>query len=272
VPKKFLTSTLLKLILAIGICLSLVLINPKNFFSPVRGAFSYVAYPFQKTFYVVGQKTHNFFGLIFSIGDYRRENEKLIRENNQLLSQVADLQDQKTENQELRRQLELSPRGEYELESGLVIGQDPRRSGSWVIIDKGESRGVETGMAVIVYDGIIIGKVSEVYPSSSKVTLLSDAQSSINVADSETSAKGILSGEYGLGIMIEMVEQTDVLREGDDIVTSGLGGTMPKGLLVGKVDQISTSPDKLFQQAVVRPIVKYSNLNVVFVIKEEKNN
>jgi rod shape-determining protein MreC len=125
-------------------------------------------------------------------------------------------------------------------------------------------------MAVIVYDGILIGKVSEVYSNSAKVILLSDASSSINVSDSETSAKGILSGEYGLGIIIEMVEQTDVLRVGDDIVTSGLGGAMPKGLLIGKVDQVSTSPDKLFQQAVVRPTVKYSNLNVVFVIKEEK--
>lgn len=248
----------------------LVLINPKNLFSPVRGAFSYVAYPFQKTFYVIGQKTHNFFGLVFSIGDYRRENERLIRENNQLLSQVAELQDQKTENQELRRQLELSPRGAYKLESSLVIGQDPRRSGSWVVIDRGSSSGIEEGMAVIVYDGILIGKVSEVYSNSAKVILLSDASSSINVSDSETSAKGILSGEYGLGIIIEMVEQTDVLRVGDDIVTSGLGGAMPKGLLIGKVDQVSTSPDKLFQQAVVRPTVKYSNLNVVFVIKEEK--
>lgn len=268
--KKLLASKLIKLILVIGICLMLILANPKNLFSPVRGAFLRISYPFQKTFYITGQKMHDFFGLVFSIGEYRRENEKLVRENNQLLAQVADLRDQKTENEELRRQLELSPRGLYNLESSLVIGQDPRRSGSWIIIDKGKSSGIEEGMAVVVFNGILVGKISEVYSNSSKVLLLSDAESAINVSDNETSAKGILSGEYGLGIMIEMVEQTDVLNPGDDIVTSGLGGAMPKGLLVGKIDQISTSPDKLFQQAIVRPTVKYSDLNVVFVIKEEK--
>ncbi|KKP79566.1 MAG: Rod shape-determining protein MreC [Candidatus Moranbacteria bacterium GW2011_GWF2_35_39] len=72
-------------------------------------------------------------------------------------------------------------------------------------------------MAVVVFDGILVGKVKEVYNNSSKVVLLSDASSSVNVSDVETSAKGILSGEYGLGLMLEMVEQTDVLKAGDDI-------------------------------------------------------
>ncbi|KKP79565.1 MAG: hypothetical protein UR78_C0012G0056 [Candidatus Moranbacteria bacterium GW2011_GWF2_35_39] len=64
--------------------------------------------------------------LIFSINDCKKENEILIRENNQLAGQVAQLKDQKIENEELRRQLELLPRGQYELEASLVIGQDPR--------------------------------------------------------------------------------------------------------------------------------------------------
>ena len=270
VSKKLLTSKLIKFILAIAICVSLIFFNPKNIFNPIHEIFLTIAYPFQKIFYVAGQKTHNFFSLIFSINDCKKENEILIRENNQLAGQVAQLKDQKIENEELRRQLELLPRGQYELEASLVIGQDPRRSGSWIIIDKGENKGIKEGMAVVVFDGILVGKVKEVYNNSSKVVLLSDASSSVNVSDVETSAKGILSGEYGLGLMLEMVEQTDVLKAGDDIVTSGLGGLMPKGLLIGKIENVSASPDKLFQQAVVKPKIKYSNLNAVFVIKGMK--
>lgn len=269
-PKKFLTSKLIKLILAIAICLALILINPKNFFNPVRGFFFAVAYPFQKTFYFSGQAVHNFSSTLFSIGDYKKENEKLIRENNELLAKLANLADQKKENDELRRQLELSPRDKYELESSLIIGQDQRGLGSWIMIDKGSSSGIVVGMPVIVYDGILVGKISEVYEKSSKVLLLSDSSSSVNVSDVETSAKGILTGEYGLGLMIGMVEQADIIKVGDDIITSGLGGLMPRGLLVGKIEQISNTSDKLFQQAVVRPKVKYSDLNVVFVIKGER--
>ncbi len=269
-PKNLLTSKFIKLILVSTICLTLILVNPKNFFNPVRELFLFTAYPFQKTFYIAGQMMNNFSSVIFSIGDYKKENEKLIRENNELLAKLANLEDQKRENDELRRQLELLPRDKYELESSLIIGQDQRGSGSWVIIDKGESDGLKEGMPVIVYDGILVGKVSEVYEKSSKVLLLSDSASSINVSDIGTSARGILTGEYGLGLILGMVEQTDMIKVGDDIITSGLGGLMPRGLLVGNIEQISNTSDKLFQQAVVRPKIKYSDLNVVFVIKKIK--
>ena len=270
-PKFFLTSKIGKFVLTIAICLLSVFLAPDNFLSPVRGLFLKIAYPFEKTFYILGQKSHNFFEIISSISECKKENIELIRENNELLAQIDKLKDQKNENDELRKQLELSPRDEYNLESSLVIGQDPRRAGSWIIIDKGKNRGIEKGMPVIVYNGILIGKIDEVYNDSAKVVLLSDASSLVNVSDIETSARGILSGEYGLGLKLGMVEQTEILNSGDNVVTSGLGGLMPKGLLVGKIEQISNSPDKLFQEAVILPKVKYSNLNLVFVIKGGKN-
>jgi rod shape-determining protein MreC len=269
-PNKLLTSKLIKLILAIAICMMLVFLNPKNFFNPIRGIFLKISYPFQKTFYLFGQKTNNFFGLIFSISNCKKENEKLIRENNEFSARIASLESQKKENEELRKQLELSPRNKYHLESSQIIGEDPRGSGSWIIIDKGKNNGIAEGMPVIVYDGILIGKISDVYSSSSKVILLSDSSSSVNVSDVETSAKGILTGEYGLGLVLGMIEQTDVIKIGDNIVTSGLGGLVPKDLFVGKIEEIANSSDKLFQQAVIRPKVKYSNLNTVFVIKGVK--
>jgi rod shape-determining protein MreC len=64
-----------------------------------------------------------------------------------------------------------------------------------------------------------------------------------------------------------MIERADVLNIGDDIITSGLGGLMPKGLLIGKISQINNTNDKLFQQAVIIPKVKYFDLGMVFVVK-----
>jgi rod shape-determining protein MreC len=123
-------------------------------------------------------------------------------------------------------------------------------------------------MPVIAYEGILIGKTSEVFSGSSKVTLLSDAESAVNASDLESGARGVLKGEYGLGIVLDMVSQADVMNAGDTVVTSGLGSEMPKGLLIGKILETKVTGDKLFQQAVVAPRVKYSKLEAVFVIKK----
>lgn len=266
--KKYLTSKFIKLFVLVVIFGSLIFFNPKNFFNPIRNIFLSVAYPFQKTSYIVSRKAGGFFDTLTSISDFRAENERLTKENNILSSQIANLQDQKKENENLRSQLDLSPRDKFKLEASLIIGQDPNNQGSWLIIDKGESSGIKTDMPVIVYEGILIGKISEVYRDSSKIILLTNSSSAVNVIDSETRAKGILSGEYNLGLIMGMVEQSDVLNMGDNIVTSGLGGTFPKGFLIGKINKIDSTKDKLFQQAVIIPKIKYSNLDMVFVVKE----
>lgn len=266
-PKKYFSSKTFKLILVIAICLLLVFWNPKNIFYPIRGFFLKITYPFQKTAYIVSKKTGDFFELISSISDFKSENERLLRENNSLLAQLASLSDQKKENENLRIQLDLAPRDKYKLSAALVIGQDPNSQGSWLIVDKGSSDGIEVGMPAIVSDGILVGKVKEVFADSAKIVLLTDSSSLINVVDIETGAKGILSGEYSLGLAMNMVERTDVLNIGDDVITSGLGGSTQRGFLVGKISQVNNTNDKLFQQAIIVPKIKYSNLDFVFIVK-----
>lgn len=264
---KFFSPKLTKLLAALAVCFFLVLLNPRKIFDPVRGIFVNVAYPFQKTFYFISEKTGDIFFLLSSISNLKSENEKLIQENGKLSSQVTELIGEKKENEDLRKQVRLLPQKKFQLEAATVIAQDSQSLGSWIMVDKGRSSGLETGMPVIVYDGILIGRISESYDNSSKITLLTDSSSSVNAIDLSTGAKGILAGEYSLGIILDMVEQTEVLNEGDDVVTSGLGGTVPKGFLIGKVAQVKSSADKLFQQALIIPKVKYADLITVFVVK-----
>ena len=235
--------------------------------SPVRNFFLEIGYPFQKVFYGLGRDMDEFFSFLGSIGSMRNENADLIRENNSLASQVAALQEVKSENNMLRQQLSLAPRNKYDLEASLVIGQDPQSLGSWITIDKGSSEGIAVGMPVIVSDGILVGKISAIGMHSAKVSLLTDSATAVDVNDSETGAKGIIKGAYGLGIIMDMVSQSDVLNVGDTIVTSGLSGDIPSGLLVGKIQEVRLSPDKLFQQAIVMPRLRYDNLDMVFIIK-----
>jgi rod shape-determining protein MreC len=268
--RNYFSSKLFKLILVLAVCGLLVFFNPKGIFSPVRNVFATVFYPFEKIFYIFSRKLADTGEFLGSISKLRSENERLFKENNLLSSQLATLTDEKKENENLRRELDLLPRKKYELEAGFIIGQDPQKMGSWLIIDKGSDDGIFQGMPVIVSEGIVVGKISEANLKSSRVDLLTNSSSSVNAADLSTGAKGIIRGEFGLGVILDMVAQTDVLNVGDEIVTSGLGGDIPKGLLIGKIQEIRSTQDKLFQQALVIPQVKYSALEQAFVIKNFK--
>lgn len=266
-PDKLFSPKLIKFFAMISICLSLVFLNPKGLFDPVRKIFFEIIYPIQKTFYLASKSISGAFGFLGSISELKLENSKLIKENNILSAEIAGLRSQQKENESLRQQLNLAPREKFNLEAGLVIGQDPQRLESWLMIDKGAADGINAGMPVIAYEGILVGKISEVYDGNSKITLLSDSSSIVNAVDLETGAKGVVRGEYGLGTVIDMIPQTEIISEGDTVATSGLGSGMPKGLLIGKIVETRLSDDKLFQQATVAPRIKYSKLDMVFVIK-----
>lgn len=267
-PKIFFSTKLFKVLLIVAVSGLLVFLNPGKFFSPVRSFFGIIAYPIQKTFFFLARESAQFAEMISSIGELKEENEKLIKESQQKSAENAMLSDMKKENDLLREQLDLAPRDKFELKAAEVIGYDPQGFGSWLEIDKGKKDGVEKDMPVIVSGGILIGKVDEVFWGNSKVLLITNPQSSINAVVSETEARGVVKGEFGLGLLLDMVLQTDVIQEGDDVITSGIGGGLPRGLLIGKIQEVHSSADKLFQQATVVPVAKFSKLRAVFVIKK----
>lgn len=268
-PQKLLSKKIAKLLIILTVCVLLIFFIPKRFFDPLRGVFLRVSYPFQKAFYLSSGKISDFADFLGSISNLKEENKMLIKENDSLSSEVASLRDDKNQNQILREQLGLIPKEKFNLEASFVIGQDSERYEGWILIDKGSSSGIKEGMPVIVSNSILVGKISEVYGSSSRVKLLTDSSSVINAIDTETNAKGIIRGEYGLGIILDLVSQNDIINSGDTVATSGLGGDFPRGLLIGKIQEIKSTEDKLFQQAVITMRSRYSKLDVVFVVKNQ---
>lgn len=236
--------------------------------NPVRGFLLTVSSPFLKTFRIFSGGAAGFFDFLGSIGELKKENEKLTRENQKLLSAHARLTDVEKENETLRRETGLAPKGKYDLEAGFIIAQDPVKAGNRFLIDKGKNGGIEENMPVIVSDGVLVGKVSQVFPNSSEIALVTDQNSVVNAEAVDSGVKGIAKGTFGLGLMLDMISQAEVINEGDTIITSGLGEEMPRGLLVGKIGQISQSPDRLFQQAAIVSPADFSDLRVVFVIKK----
>jgi rod shape-determining protein MreC len=265
--KNILSGKIFKVVIVVAILGLLIFLNPKNIFSPLRSLLLGALSPVQKISYSFSSRLANMTGVFSNIGNLKKENEELLRQNQQLLAENASLKDLENENNLLREQLKLLPRNQFNLEASTVIGQDLRGLGNWIEIDKGERNGIKKGMPVIVSNGILVGKVDEVFSNISKIILISNPQSNINAVDENTGAKGIIKGEFGLGTVLDMVLETDSLNKGDQIITSGIGENMPRGLLIGKANEISQSQDRLFQKAIVTSATKFSSLQFVFVIK-----
>ena len=249
----------------------LIFFNPVGILNPVRNIFLDILAPLKKITYTISTSIDGVREFIGSVGQLKAENRILRSENEALLAKQTMLADMKNENDDLRNQLSLLPKNKFNLRSASVISQDPNGMGNWLEIDKGSQDGLQEDMPVIVSDGILVGRISEITPKSSKVLLLTNPRSVVSVATVQTGAKGIVKGEYGLGIIFDMILQTDSVQVGDAVVTSGMGNSqMPRGLYVGTVQDVHPSDDHLFQQAVITSPIQISKLQFVFVLVGNK--
>lgn len=258
----------IKFLLIVFALLVLIFAGLRGADNPFKGFVLGASSPFLKTFRIFSGGTADFFSFLGSIGDLKSDNEKLIQENQGLLAENARRKDIEKENGVLRKEFGLAPKNKFDLEASFIIAQDPQGLGNYIIVDKGNNKGIRAGMPAVVSDGILIGRVTDVYSNTAKITLITDPASAINAEAQNSGAKGIVNGEYGLGIKMNMISQAQEIKEGDSVVTSGLGGEMPRGLVIGKISRIDQSEGKLFQEASVFPEANLSDLRIVFMVKK----
>jgi len=266
-PKKFISKNFFKIaVIFIGIIL-IVIWNPRSFFDKAEGVFLSATYPLQKIFANSADKISSFSETISSIGKLKKENEALLYENLRLKAENSRLKDVSTENDILRRELNLLPKNKFDLVSAHIVGRDFYENSDWALIDKGSKDGIKKGLSVIVGGGVLVGRIEKVFAHNSKIIAITNPDSNINAETVETGAIGIVKSEYGMGAVLDMVLQTDYLKVGDAVITSEISQNIPRGLLVGKIEEVHSSDDKLFQKAVLSLPIDFSKLRFVFVIK-----
>ena len=212
---------------------------------------------------------------------------------NTLRAQVADLEtrlDQATvdevrireleiENQQLRDQLQYKQANpDYTLVGGTileannpdrarVLGQDPLNLLHYITVDQGSADDVAAGMPVVTPSGLV-GRVSEVGTHWARVLLLIDPTSSVNAVIQSSRATGVIQGwENGL-LLMEYLPQDESVKVNDLVLTSGIGGSFPKRLVIGQVIDVHKRDTDLFQEAVVRPSVDFNRLEFVLIVKK----
>jgi rod shape-determining protein MreC len=146
-----------------------------------------------------------------------------------------------------------------------VIG---RSTVAWVqtlILDKGERHGVTKGMAVLAPEGVV-GRVMAAGPHTARVLLISDPNSGIDGLVQRTRVRGIASGTIDGGCVLKYVQRGDEVQIGDQVVTSGLDGTFPKGHPIGTVVRVGTKGSGMFQDVEVMLSAELSKVEEVLVV------
>jgi rod shape-determining protein MreC len=196
----------------------------------------------------------------------RQRNFELESEVAELQSQVIQLQQQVGETEVLAALVnfeQANPENRYQ--GAAVIGRDPSPFLHYVIVNVGSNDGIRRGMPVVTDQGLI-GRVDAVIADASRVQLITDPASTVNVrlqnAEVDASLNGSITGDLNLNL----IPQDSALESGDLVLTSGLGGGYPPNLIVGQVGNVRTNDVDLFQQANVQPVVDFNQLQIVLII------
>jgi len=197
-----------------------------------------------------------------------------LREQNAILeSQVTQLQTQLIQMEEQLGEADICfalldfgrTNPQYEYVTATVIGREISPFLQYIIIDKGSDDGVQYGMPVVTQQGLV-GTVDAVIAAASRVKLITDSTSVVNVllqtADVEAQSYGSLTGDVSL----DMIPLDSLVEPGDVVLTSGLGGNYPPNIFVGQVLSAQKRDNALFQTASVQPIVDFESINAVLVI------
>jgi len=196
----------------------------------------------------------------------RQRNAELEADVSELQAQVIQLQQEVGETEILAALVDFetaNPQNSYK--AAAVIGFDPSPFLQYVIINRGSNDGIQRGMPVVTYQGLV-GRVDAVIADAARIQLITDPASSVNVRLQNAEANASLIGSVTGDVTLDLIPQDVALESGDLVLTSGLGGGYPPDLIVGQIINPRTSDFDLFQQVAVQPVVDFNRLQIVLVI------
>ena len=119
-----------------------------------------------------------------------------------------------------------------------------------ILIDLGREHGIEIGMPVITDQGLV-GRISNVNDATSTVLLLNDPSSSASALMGASRLNGVVRGSTSGQLIMDFIPQGPTFSTGEVVLTSGLNGRFPKGIVIGAIESIETQANAVFQKAVV---------------------
>jgi rod shape-determining protein MreC len=276
-----------------------ILISEQGAIDPARNLSLTVTAPAQLALRDLAAPVSNLVKGVAGRGELARENQRLREELERYQALLAKQQDATERVRDLEQALGFKQtRPEDQLLAANVIAEDTSGLRRTIAIDRGRSDGLDEGMVVLSKGGSLIGTISNVYQDFAWVRLISDPDSAVNAQvnpslpggaeapgvltpDSpggDTAAspsppppeqqplRGVAEGNLRRTLVLDLLPADAPLREGDLVVTSGLGGNYPRALLIGTVREIEQRPQAPFKTATLMPAAGLTALDTVLVL------
>lgn len=234
--------------------------------------------PFQSFVSWIKNGVDGFFETFAKYDSLEAENAELKAENAELAKRLEESYHLEKENENLRNLLSLTESSpEYKKTEAMVVSVSDDKVSSSFTINKGSFSGIKEKDVVVSSDGLV-GYVKKVGFNWATVVTILDPQVAVGAFLPKTELVAMTEGHRDLkadGLCrLSYIDNTSLINRGDTVVTSGLGGLYPEGILIGKISEITVSDNGLSQYGVITPAVDFSSLRYVYVLSsdgEEQN-
>ena len=258
--------------------LGIIIFSLKNNSNIISSGVGSVISPLQKIIYNANDKLKESFDFFINFSKVKQENKELAAKNAELENQLIEYNRMKDENTRLREMFNYSEAHQnYNYLGCNIVGYSGGNISNGYIIDKGTNDGLKKDMIIITSVGLV-GKITKADTNFSIVqTIMNENIAVAAMVESTRQTTGILQGGVNSKneklVTLSNIPMDSEIKEGDVILTSGLGGMYPKEIRIGEVISIDIDSVGLMKKALVRPYVDFDKLDGVFVVvpKEEIN-
>lgn len=221
--------------------------------------------PFQRLTHWSGEKLVGVNQYFQRVKKLEEENVRLKAENRQLKEKLLEQEEIRLENLRLNQLLAFKEENPRQYIAAEVIGKDPTNWFKYLTIDKGSSQGLRRNMPVLTHKGLV-GRVIETTPYTAKILTIIDPASNVGAVVQRSRSAGVAAGGAGGKLFMKYMETQEDVETDDVVITSGMGGIFPKGLLVGRVTWVRKKPNHLFQEIEITPAVDFTHLEEVMIL------
>lgn len=207
-------------------------------------------------------------GWLFRGRALAEENRRLKARLTQVEGEAAALREAQINHERLRADLGFVQAAKGRLLAADVIARRPDPKYDTMLLSRGSRDGVNLKSVVVTRNGVV-GHVYEVTPTTASVLMLSDQNSSVGgrVQRANSRATGVCKGNNGPNLALVYLPTDADIRRGDVIVTSGIGGIYPPGLVIGVAQEVTADTSSLLKLAKIRPAVDFNRLEEVYIMR-----
>ena len=244
----------------------LVFLQSSNRLDPVKKFFLLLPKPIVKITKNITSPIISFFSTAYRLNKIVSENKDLSYKVSTLESQMVILDQERSENETLRKELGFISSSKLELVPCSVLAKNIFGTADSLALNCGNRQGVKEGQAIIS-QGTMVGKIINSGPDTSTAILAVSADFSADARISQNGAEGILKGSFGSGMVLEQLPQATQLEKGWLVTTAGINENIPKNILIGEISEVISQPNDLLKKATVINPINFNNLEFIFVVK-----